>query len=529
MRLRSARQDPLLTAFVVVASILLGLAALREYMSGGAYIAAPDYLAEMLPPINALKKDGFEGYVSLLPGYPGAAMVEYIPVQIAVWLGLSEPATWRLLSGLSVAVLGLAVLWAARLAQGSEASRNAVRLAVLVAAASPAAYWALRIGHPEELLSTGLLLGAVVAAAKERPIIAGVLLGLAVGKAWPAVAAVPVLGLLLPDPVRVAKGMAAAAVAALVIFLPPLFIHSGSVQVMTDLGQSGIFNVGQVFWWFGDPVAKSITDCVASTPGCQSVPQPRGTGPLWSGELSHPLILGVGTALGLVWSWSLHGRLTRVGRIAALRTDGRTRSREETAQLAASALMVMAGILYARCFLDTWNVPYYLLPALVLGALGEALKGRVPILTILATGIMWKWHAPGDLTVRTDPDIYTAFYLSWTIPFGVAFLVEGFKLARGVVLAPGATAGTGVATAGTASATADGRGAAPDIAGALRSDDADTTPSAAASIAATAIAEAAASPRAPGPIGPSPRRSGVDERAAPADEVAKPVDGDATE
>ena len=87
----------------------------------------------------------------------------------------------------------------------------------------------------------------------------------------------------------------------------------------------------------------------------------------------------------------------------------------------------MAGILYARCFLDTWNVPYYLLPGLVLGAMGEILGGRRPIITLVATGIMWKWCTPGDPTVRTDPDIYTAFYLAWTIPFGITFMVLGYK------------------------------------------------------------------------------------------------------
>ena len=404
-----ARTDRLLPAFVLVGAVLLALASLRDYLKDGAYIAAPDYLAEMLPPIKALREEGFRGFVDHLPGYPGAAMIEYVPAQIAVWLGLGEATTWRLLSCIGIGALALAIAAVIPLARATETPRGAARVAILLAVASPTAYWALRIGHPEELLCTGLLLGAVVAAAREKPVLAGLLLGLAVGKAWPAVAALPVLGLLLPDPRRLAKGMATAAIVAAIIFVPPLLIASHSVQGMTNLGQSGIFNVGQVFWWFGTP----LTDAVVAT---QSVPQPRGHGPVWSGELSHPLILGVGTAIGLIWSWSLYQRLTRSGRVAVLRADGRTRSREETAQLAAAAMLVMAGILYARCFLDTWNIPYYLLPALVLGALGEMLSGRKPILTLVATGLMWKWHAPGDLTVRSDPDIYTALYLAWTVP-----------------------------------------------------------------------------------------------------------------
>jgi hypothetical protein len=159
--------------------------------------------------------------------------------------------------------------------------------------------------------------------------------------------------------------------------------------------------------------------------------------------LSHPLILGVGTAIGGVWAFTLWQRLvSAAGSIAALRADGRTRSREQAARLAGAACLVMAGILYARCFLDTWNVPYYLLPALVLGALGEVLVGRRPIITLVATGLMWKWHSPGDLTVRSAPDIYTALYLAWTIPFCIAFLTLGFKALRDPSEHPDPVAGT---------------------------------------------------------------------------------------
>ena len=422
---RDARTHWAYVLLTVIGVIALGAFALREYMdANGGYLAAPDYQAEMLPALAGLRERGLAGYLDHLPGYPGAVMVELLPAQFATWIGAGEAATWRIISWFGIGVLGLAILAAVALVRDTDASPGAVRTAILLAAASPAAYWALRIGHPEEVMSTGLLLGAAIAAARERPIIAGVLLGLAVGKAWPAAAALPVLGLLLPDPLRVAKGMLAAVVAAAVIYVPPLLFASDSVQVLSDLGTNGIFNVGQVFWWFGSPIPEANL-------ALQTVPQPR-VGPAWPGELSHPLVLGVGTAIGLMWCATLFGRLSREGRVSALRTDGRTRSREETAQLAGAALLVMAGILYARCFLDTWNVPYYLLPALVLGALGEMLTGRRPIITLVATGLMWKWHAPGDLTVRSDPDVYTALYLSWTIPFCIAFLSMGFRAARGV-------------------------------------------------------------------------------------------------
>lgn len=407
-----ARDDVWLELIVVVVAAGIAGFSLREYI-------APDYKAEMLPPLTALETQGLSGYLEQLPGYPAIALLELIPAKLAMLLGAGEAGVWRFMSAVGVSAIALAVLAALPYIRATEAPRGAARVAVCLAVASPCAYWALRIGHPEELLATGLLLGSVLAAARERAVLAGVLLGLACGKAWPAVAALPVLGLLLPEWRRVIIGGAAAAVALAAFYLPSAIWGGDSVQVLSTLGENTIFNVGHVFWWFGDPIPLANV-------AAQTVPQPR-VGPAWSGTLSHPLIVGVGTAIGGVFAWSLYQRVLRSRAVAALRADGRTRSNAEVAQLASAALFVMAGILYARCYLDTWNVPYYLLPGLVLGAMAEVLAGRRPIITLVATGIMWKWCTPGDLTVRSDPDVYTAQYLAWTIPTSVALIVMGFR------------------------------------------------------------------------------------------------------
>lgn len=407
-----ARDDVWLELIVVVVAAGIAGFSLREYI-------APDYKAEMLPPLTALETNGLSGYLDALPGYPAIALLELIPAKLAMLLGAGEPGVWRFMSAVGVSAIALAVLAALPYLRATEVPRSAARIGVAIAVGSPCAYWALRIGHPEELLATGLLLGSVIAAARERAVLAGVLLGLACGKAWPAVAALPVLGLLLPEWRRVLIGAAAAAFSLALFYVPSVIWGGDSVQVLSTLGESTIFNVGQVFWWFGDPIPLANV-------AAQTVPQPR-VAPTWPGELSHPLIVGVGTAVGGVWAWSLYQRVLRSRAVAALRADGRTRSNAEVAQLASAALFVMAGILYARCFLDTWNVPYYLLPGLVLGAMAEILAGRRPLVTLVATGIMWKWCTPGDLTVRSDPDIYTAQYLAWTIPASVWFVIGGFR------------------------------------------------------------------------------------------------------
>ncbi|MEN0015797.1 MAG: glycosyltransferase 87 family protein, partial [Solirubrobacteraceae bacterium] len=274
-----AARDGLLEVFVVVSAILLALGSLHVYWGPThQLLAAPDYAAETIPALNGLHDSGLRGYLDHLPGYPGIMMVQLIPSEIANLLGLSEPTTWRFLSCVGIASIALSILAALPLLRVSPASRGSVRTAIVLAGCSPAAYWALRIGHPEEVLTTGLLLGAVIAAAKERPVIAAILLGFAIGKAWPAVAALPVIGLLLPDIRRTLVGCVVTAVTIAVIYLPPLLFANHSVQVLSKLGQKGIFNVGQVFWWFGTPLPASVV----RDPAQQSVPQPRGLGPEWS-------------------------------------------------------------------------------------------------------------------------------------------------------------------------------------------------------------------------------------------------------
>ncbi|MEH3053925.1 MAG: hypothetical protein PGN13_07950 [Patulibacter minatonensis] len=423
---RTVAGDQLIEALVIALATGLAAASLREYI-------APDYKAEYLPALQGFADRGLAGYIEGLPGYPGAVILQFPLVLLTSALGLGEEATWRFLSAASISALALAVLSFLPLLRAATVPRGAGRVAVFLAVASPGAYWALRIGHPEELLTVALTIGAVSAAARGRAGLAGLLLGLAAGKAWPVVAALPVFGLLLPSGWRIVKAAAAAGVAMAVLYLPPLVHHATSVNVLARLGENTIFNVGQVWWWFGSPIPMSNV-------ALQSVPQPR-VGPTWTGELSHPLILGVGTAIGLLWCLTRAGALSDRGSrglsFAALRADGRDRSMQEAAYLAGAACLVMAGILYARCYLDTWNVPYYLLAGLVLGALGEALVGRWPVISLVATGVMWQFHKPGDLTIRTAPDLYNAMFVGWSVPFSIAFIALGLAAARGSLSVPG--------------------------------------------------------------------------------------------
>ncbi len=166
---------------LIVVSVAAGLAgvSLRKYI-------APDYKAEWLPPLNGLSDSGLEGYLTHLPGYPGI-VVAHLPLALfAQLLSLDEASTWRFLSAFAISAL------AARRARGGAADARA--------GGAPRAgldrRWDRRrlaggLLGPADRASRGgarhrLLLGAVVAAARERPIIAGILLGIAGGKSLAA-------------------------------------------------------------------------------------------------------------------------------------------------------------------------------------------------------------------------------------------------------------------------------------------------------------------------------------------------------
>ena len=94
-------------------------------------------------------------------------------------------------------------------------------------------------------------------------------------------------------------------------------------------------------------------------------------------------------------------------------------------------MLVAAGLLVLRCVFDSWTVPYYMFPALVLAGLGEVLAGRYPLIALVSTGLMWKYNVPGALMLRTNPDLYSAIFLGWSIPVMIALLTLGLTTARG--------------------------------------------------------------------------------------------------
>ena len=169
-----------------------------------------DYDTEARTAVNALTGGDVAGFLQQAPAY-GGSLVLRAPFALATSaLGGGELAVFRALSipcALAVAVVALVL--ADRMSREGR-SRGACLLVVALAAANPITIKAFEIGHPEELLCAALAVGAVMAAARERTLLAAVLLGLAIAtKAWAVLAIGPVL-LALPGRRLLALGVAGA-------------------------------------------------------------------------------------------------------------------------------------------------------------------------------------------------------------------------------------------------------------------------------------------------------------------------------
>jgi uncharacterized membrane protein len=227
--------------------------------------------------------------------------------------------------------------WSARVA--------AIALCVL----NPLAREAVVFGHPEDLSGAVLCVAAVLCAIGDRPIWAGVLLGLAIpNEEWAVLAVGPVLVAL---PRRRLLSMIFAAAVAGAILTP--FLDSGAIdthhglQGVAAVNTGPIFNPQQVWWFFGRPLRA-----VSRLP------------PGWIVGLAHPLIAGLSIPLTLIY-------FLRLRRHPSAAPD---------------ALLLLAFLLLMRCMLDPWDISYYSIAFLLPVVAWEALRyGRFPVLGVTAS------------------------------------------------------------------------------------------------------------------------------------------------
>lgn len=267
-------------------------------------------------------------------------------------------------------------------------------LAAGLAVINPITFKALHWGHPEELLTAALCVGAVLAAMRQRTILAGVLLGLALAtKQWAVIAVLPAL-LAAPER-RLQLGAVAAAIACL-LTLPMMLGDPGQFQAVTESAGGAVSGAAQTtpwnVWW---PLADA-----ADLPG-------RGTlfiAPDWVPRISHPVIVAIGVLLAfLLW-----------------------RRRERRPE---DALLLLALVFLLRCLLDNWNIDYYHAPFLLsLLAWETARRPGLPYLSmavVMALSISF-WPLFTKVFTGSAPYAPTlnAIYLAWTLPLAAYLALE---------------------------------------------------------------------------------------------------------
>jgi hypothetical protein len=358
-----------------------------------------DYTIEARPAFDALVHGHLHRFLQLAPGYGGSLALRSPFVLLAHAFGANEH--WMFRAGaipclVAAAVLGLCLVSVMR---RHGASTLAQVLVLVLCALNPLTIQAVRWGHPEEVLGAALCVAAVLAALRNRPIWAGVLLGLAIGnKAWAVLAVGPVL-IALPQRRLLAMGCAGLVGAALVV----PFVLGGAGALPVGTGNTGsTFQRWQVWWFFG----------------IHRPPLPRGVGPLlisartapgWLSGITHPLIAAVGLPLSALYAW--------------------LRRQSSTVRSAPDALLLLALLLLLRCVLDPWDFSYYPLPFLFALAAWEAVRfARPPVLSMVATVAAWLVMYETAMPIFSVPqDVQTLIFLSVSLPAVGAIAVALFR------------------------------------------------------------------------------------------------------
>lgn len=344
-----------------------------------------DYDWEASGAFWALRTGDLEAFLSLVPAYGGSFVLRAPFAWLTALWGGGELAVYRAVSlpGLLACALVAVVVVGRMRSLGRSRLDRAVVLVALVA--SPLALRALEFGHAEELLGGALCVAAVLTA-HSRPLLAGVLVGLAVAnKPW-ALVAVPVVVAVVPAPRAVRTALVSGAVVLLV--LAPLLVFGGGFvgNTVTAADTGEIFHPWQMWWFLGED-------------GPMRQLGPGGLllrrAPEWLTPLARPVVLTVPILLAAAWWWRCR---------AAAQTDR------------GAALLLLALVLHVRCLLDPWNIGYYALPALLALAAWEGLYriNRPPILTLAFVALNWLTFEA--LFTEVSPDVLSLAYIGWALP-----------------------------------------------------------------------------------------------------------------
>lgn len=335
------------------------------------------------PPIEALSRGDVHGFFAQQPFMGAVSLVVRAPFAGLARLGGGD-ALWEYRAGLIPCLLALVLLAVALESRMRRKGQPLLPRAVVVGLciAGPMTFRTIGWGHPEELLGGVLCVAAVLAAARERTVLAGLLLGAAIAtKQWALLAIAPTL-LALPR----ARGQTAltALLAAALLTLPMFLGDTGRFLAQTHA--AGFAWGGETptnIWW-----AFAHQTGVLMTP---TGPEPVYAIPHWLATLSHPLAVVLSVAVSIRYWRHRGGRQSH------------------------DALELLALLFLIRCLFDPFTISYHHAPFVIALLSFEALRRRgIPLVSLYAALGLWsmsKFVAPAlDTTL-----LYRA-YIAWALP-----------------------------------------------------------------------------------------------------------------
>jgi hypothetical protein len=377
------------TALPVIgaATIAAGVISTADY--GGGVVIGDD----PVPALSALAHGQLLAAAHSQPLMSLTSILLRLPfVVLGSLLGVGKLASYRLgvfACGLVAGAVAVAVVELAR-SRGRSGVTAALIAALIVI--NPVTIGFELAGHPEELLGGALCLAAVLAAISDRPLLAGAMLGLAIGtKQWAVLAAVPTV--LACRRRRPAMLLVAGGLAAPLVLLLPVLDPSAFARASRQIGE--LHFVSFESWWWPFHHDHNLSAKISGVvPTLTRYTLPFG--------LSRSQIAWLPLAAAAAIGW-------RYRRIGADRDP-------------ANAIGVLALLMLLRCTLDPeLTTNYYLLPALMALLAWEALTrptsplGSLLMLALLLANQHFRLHFlahPPPAALAIAPSVALALYLA---------------------------------------------------------------------------------------------------------------------
>ena len=400
---------PVIKRFWWVAASVVGLLCGSAYLAltaplGQDYPGPPCDVCDFAgPPIDSLSHGDVGRFFDLQPVMGSVSLVLRAPfVALARGLGGGEKLGYQL-GALACFLLaaGFALLLGRAMARRGQSKLVQAAVMALVLG-GPLSVQALKWGHPEELLAAALCVGGVIAAARQRPGLAGLLLGLAFAtKLWAWLAFLPAL-IVVARGTRLRFVVWAAGAGAL--FVVPMFLGDPS-RFLDQIHHYSVPGNGltpsNIWWVYGHEGGIDMSGERGA---------PTYMLPDLLGRVSHMIVLAV--SLGLTVAYWV-----------------KRRDREPV-----DVLQLVALIFLLRCMLDPLTYSYHHLPFFVALASYEGLRRRgLPWISMFVSAVVYVMTV--KIAPMDDPTLLNRVYLAWAVPVA-AYLAFSIALPEGIKWEP---------------------------------------------------------------------------------------------